>query len=224
MKKKTITIQQHFIILTIIIPNLGLHDINDGDLESFTEDKIEKIDAEAAFAAVTPSTLTVDAKKVEYSKALAKVQDGTTSDTKDKIKKRKELEELITLQASDCARIAGNDTVLFSRSGYKAKDVKGTPVGELDAPENIVFRNYGKNQGELQPDWNGVEHADNYTVQVYTDPLNPDTSVIKELTVKKSIAVIGGLTRKIDVWVRVRANGGSTGKGPWSDPATKLVP
>ena len=114
--------------------------------------------------------------------------------------------------------------VLYLKSGYEAKDVQGSPVGELSAPGEIVFRNYGKNQGELVPDWEPVDKARNYTVQVFTDVNNPATTVVKEVTVNPSKATLTGLTRGTNVWVRIRANGGSTGNGPWSDPANKIVP
>ncbi|MEO5569466.1 MAG: fibronectin type III domain-containing protein [Bacteroidia bacterium] len=212
------------IYLVIIIPKLGLQEQTDSDLGTYAEEKITKINLEPAFAAVDPSTATVKTKNDAYKIALGKVLDGTTANTADKDTLRGQLQELLTLQANDCALISAGNMVLFLKSGYEAKDVAGSPVGELDAPENILFRNYGKNQGELVPDWTGVEHARNYTVQVYTDPANPDTSVVKEVIVNPSKATIGGLTRGANVWVRVRANGGPTGHGPWSDPANKIVP
>jgi hypothetical protein len=196
---------------------------NEKYMES-AEEKIEKINETPALAAVVPSTADVEAKNNAYKIALGKVLDGTTSDTEDKDRLRGELGEMLTAQAADCAKIADGDMVLYLKSGYEAKDTAGTPVGELDAPENMVFRNYGKNPGELQPDWDPVEHARNYTAQVYTDFENPDTTILKEAMVNPSKATIDGLPRGSTVWVRVRANGGSKGKGPWGNSINKIVP
>jgi hypothetical protein len=212
------------IILIIIIPKLGLKEQTDSNLATYATEKIEKIDLEPAFAAVSPSTITVKARNDAYKLALGKVLDGTTADTADKDLKRSVLQEQLTLQAYDCARISNGDMVLYLKSGYEAKDVQGSPVGELNAPGGIVFRDYGKNPGELVPDWEPVENAVNYTSQVFTDVANPNASVVSEVTDRPSKAKHTGLTRGTNVWVRVRANGGSTGKGPWSDPANKIVP
>jgi len=224
MKKKTMTVKQYMFVLTMIIPKLGLQNISDGDLVTYADEKKQKIDLEPALAAVSPSTATVKTKRDLYNAALAKAEDGTTADTSDKNDQRADLAVLLTLQALDCARIANGDITLYLKSGYEAKDLQGSPVGELGATTEIVFRNYGKTQGELQPDWTPVENARNYTVQVYTDPANPDGSVVKEVMVNPSIAKIGGLARGREMWVRVRANGGAGGFGPWSDPANKMVP
>jgi hypothetical protein len=43
--------------------------------------------------------------------------------------------------------------------------------------------------------------------------------MVKEVTVTNSKAEINDLPRGTSVWVRIRANGGSKGVGPWSDPA-----
>jgi len=74
------------------------------------------------------------------------------------------------------------------------------------------------------PDWAPVGNARGYTAQVYTDVSNPDGTMVKEATVTASKAEIDGLPRGTSVWVRVRANGGNKGTGPWSDPASKIVP
>jgi len=137
---------------------------------------------------------------------------------------RNELENMLTQQAYHCALIANGDLVIYLTSGYEAKDLQGKTTGELFPPQNILFRDYGKNSGELVPDWNKVKDARNYTTQVYADVNNPSGSILKEVTDNPSKVTIGGLTSGQKVWVRVRANGGSTGHSDWSDPATKFVP
>jgi hypothetical protein len=208
----------------IIIPKLRLSRLTDSQLNTFAQEKYDKLNGNLAFAAVSPSAADVEAKRVDYAAALAKASDGTKADTEVKNQLRKALEEMLTLQALDCARIANGDMAVYLTSGYEAKNVQGTPVGELGTTDEIVFRNYGKNPGELQPDWAPVAHARNYTVQVFTDTNDPVASLVKEVTVNPSDAAIGGLERGRMMWVRIRANGGSNNHGPWSDPAGKIVP
>jgi len=209
--------------MSVIIPKLGLHDITDAKLPEYAQDKVDKITASGVFAALVPSPAQVQAKKNQYEAALVKSDDGSKADTVAKDERRKELEAMLTLQAENCAEIANGDLEIYVKSGYEAKDVKGTPVGILGAVTGFLLA-YGDNAGELKANWKALEHADNYTLQFYSDPANPDGSVIKQEIVKKSKAITNGLPGGEIVWARVRGNGGSAGHGPWSDPAEKRVP
>jgi len=212
------------ILLPIIIAKLELADLTDSALITYTQEKIQKLTGNAPFAMVNPTLVMLQAKLDEYVLAVGKASDGTTADTIAKNARRKELQELLTLQAFDCSRISAGNMEKYATTGYAAKDTAGTPVGELSATTEILFRDYGKNNGQLVPDWAPVGNARTYTAQVYTDPANPEASKLAEVTVNPSKAEINNLPRGTQVWVRVRANGGSTNVGPWSDPANKIVP
>ncbi len=209
--------------MSTIIPKLGLHDIIDAKLPEYAKDKVVKVLANSAFASVAPSPAELAGKITEYEEALVKSDDGTKAETSAKNDARRALEEMLTLQAQNCAEIAAGNLTLYLRTGYEAKDVEGTPVGILEAVTGFLLA-YGDNAGELKANWKVLEHADNYTLQFYRDPANPDGSVIKQEVVKKSKAITSGLPGGEIVWARVRGNGGSTGHGPWSDPAEKRVP
>jgi len=126
-----------------IIPKLGLAQKSDPKIITYTDEKIEKLTGNAPFAAVIPTVADVTLKKDAFETALA------ASNTSLKNQLRVDLEEMLTLQAYDCVKIASSDLTLYLTSGYEAKDTAGQPTGELDAPENILFRNYGKNSGQL---------------------------------------------------------------------------
>lgn len=209
-----------------IIPKLGLFSINDAALSEYAQDKIDKINAAPAFAAVNPSTATVNAKNQQYIAALVKADNGTKSDTALKDQRRAELEELLTLQALDCVKIANGDLALYLTTGYEAKDTKGQPTGELPQVTGVAL-SYGNNAGELKASWDVISDANNFTVQAFSDAANPDGSIQKQYTVGKigrSQTTLNGLPNGQLVFVRVRANGGSTGFGDWSDVAEKRVP
>lgn len=209
--------------MAVIIPKLGLNDLHDSELPEYTQDKVDKVTASGAFAAVEPSPGDLETKKDEYEDALVKADEGTKADTEAKDNRRKELEEMLTLQAQNCAEIAAGDLALYLTTGYEAKDTEGSPVGALAAVTGFLL-DYGVNAGELKANWDVLEHADNYTLQFYSNPEDPDGSVIKQDIAKKSRATTGGLPGGDIVWARVRGNGGSLGHGPWSDPAEKRVP
>src|ERR1051325_4550781 len=209
-----------------IIPKLGLDDLKDAQLVAYARDKVEKINAAPEFAAVNPSAAAVQAKTNEYEDALVRTNDGTRADTQYKRQLRIELEQLLTAQAHDCARIANGNLPLYLQTGYEAKNIKGHKHGELPAVTGIKLF-YGDNDGELKASWNPMEEADNFLVHVFTDVKNPNGSVIKECIIKKigrKKTTLSGLPSGQKVFVRVRGNGGSTGQGPWSDIAEKRVP
>lgn len=206
-----------------IIAKLELDEKTDSGLVTYANDKVEKIEGNPNFSGISPSAADVAAKAEQYKKALAKAVDGSKADTEAKNARRKELEDILTLQANECAKMANGSLEKFLTSGYAAKDTKGQPTGELGQVTGLEL-DYGKNEGELDADWDTLEDADNYTYQIYTNAADPDGSKIKEGLAKKSKATISGLPSGQKVYGRVRGNGGSKDFGPWSDPAEKRVP
>lgn len=212
--------------MTQLIPKLKLHDINDSALSEYATDKVTKVSTNVVFVAVNPSTAAMAAKEQEYSAALVKTDNGTKADTAYKKQKRKELEALLTAQAQDCARIANGDLAVYLSSGYEAKDIKGSPKGTLRQVTGVSLF-FGNNDGELKIGWDTMREALNFTVQVFSDISNPDGSILKEYIIGKigrSKAILSELPSGSKVFARVRANGGSTGHGAWSDPTEKRVP
>ena len=215
-----------------IIPKLELHKLQDAELLEYAEDKVQKINATnppgvpGPFASVNPSTAQVQSKLNEYAQALVSADDGTVADTELKNQRRAELEALLTLQANDCALIANGNLALYLETGYEAKDTQGHPQGELPAVTGLELF-YGDSDGELKASWDAMEEAENFLVWAFADVNNPDSSMLKEYIIGKigkQKTVLSGLPSSQKVFVRVRANGGSTGHGAWSDLAEKRVP
>jgi hypothetical protein len=203
--------------MSTIIPKLELVSIIDAKLEEYALDKVAKInDAGSVYSGINPGTAEVEGKAEEFKDALVAADDGTKADTEAKDDLRKELEAMLTLQAQNCAEIAAGNKEIFLKSGYELKDVKPGPVGELEAPDMHKLKST-QNIGELKANWSPVEHKQNYTIRAYTDSTDPEGSLIKEEIVSPSNAHIQGLTSGAQVYVDVRANGGSTKHGPWSE-------
>ena len=80
----------------------------------------------------------------------------------------------------------------------------------------------GDNTASLDVHWDPLANGKTYEVQTSPDPFTT-TSFVTADTVTKSSTTLTNLTSGSRVWVRVRAIN-SAGKGPWSDPAVKVVP
>ena len=76
--------------------------------------------------------------------------------------------------------------------------------------------------GTLDGQCDPVAYASSYEVLTTADP-NVPASWVPRFTSQRSTFQLTGLTSGARVWVRMRAVG-SLGAGPWSDPATKIVP
>jgi len=80
----------------------------------------------------------------------------------------------------------------------------------------------GDNAGSLDAHWDPPGNAKSYEVQTSPDPFTDATWKTAD-TLTNSKVTLAGYTSGAKIWVRVRAIN-SKGKGPWSDPAVKVVP
>jgi hypothetical protein len=115
---------------------------------------------------------------------------------------------------------ANGQETLLSASGYAlaAPAVPAAPVGPI-ANLSVTASDM---DGALDASWDPDTSARTYDVQVTTtDPVAGPWTTVQQPTA--SFATVSGLTSGNRAWVRVRGVG-SKGPGPWSDPATKIVP
>ena len=82
----------------------------------------------------------------------------------------------------------------------------------------------GDNPGSVDAMWTPVAGARSYEAQVNTGDANVEASWSFGKSTSKLSVTLTGLTSGAKLWVRVRAIGGNDGAGPYSDPATKVVP
>ena len=98
----------------------------------------------------------------------------------------------------------------------------GAPVGVPDQVLDLAVTE-GDNEGALDCMWKPTRGATSYELETCADPNLPNTWAHRD-TVTASKATLSGLTSGARTWVRVRAIGTGGLKGPWSDPAVKVVP
>jgi hypothetical protein len=80
----------------------------------------------------------------------------------------------------------------------------------------------GDNDGEIDLQWDKIKNAHSYEIQRCDDP-PVDANYANSVSCTVSKRAMTGLPSGTKMWFRVRAIGGA-GPGPWSDPATKMVP
>jgi hypothetical protein len=126
----------------------------------------------------------------------------------------------LTLQAAYVQDVTGGDAVKIATTNMPIRkpSLPIGPLGQVMALKVIA----GVNAGELKASWKKLRGAKSYEVQVSVDPFTAATwrGVAPSSKVR---TVIDGQTSGAKMWVRVRGIG-SGDPGPWSDPATMIVP
>ena len=125
----------------------------------------------------------------------------------------------VTLLGAYVENITAGDRVKIESAGMAVRSA-GAPVGPLGQVLDLAVSE-GDFDGTLDAMWKPVRGAKSYEVQVST---NSETGWAAKMTASRSSARIEGLTSGTKLWVRVRAVGADNKPGPWSDPATKVVP
>jgi hypothetical protein len=92
-----------------------------------------------------------------------------------------------------------------------------TPTGPLPAPVNLQSFT-GDLEGTIHLQWEPVIRRDVYVAECAQNANGPWTQVYSG---KRARTTCGNLTPGAEYYFRVRAQGGSTGLGPWSDITRK---
>ena len=126
----------------------------------------------------------------------------------------------LTQEAAYVQDVTGGDAVKIATTNMPMRR-PNEPIGPLGQVLALVVK-AGVNAGELKASWKKLRGAASYEVQVSVDPFTPMTwrGVAPSSKIR---TVITDLTSGAKMWVRVRGIG-SGDPGPWSDPATMIVP
>lgn len=170
----------------------------------------------ATLTAVTNAALALE---TGYNEALA-ARNAAIAKTEAQRRLEDGLDALLTQLSADVQSRSGGDAVKIQSA---AMEVRGdaAPMGELAQVTNLAVT-MGDAAGELDAHWNPVRGTRSYRVETTTDPAAQANWTIADV-VTKSSATVQNLVSGSKVWLRVAAVGAS-GTGPWSDPATHVVP
>ena len=117
--------------------------------------------------------------------------------------------------------VTAGDQVKIESAGIPVRSA-GTPTTMTQVLDLALTP--GDNPGSVDAMWKPVAGVRSYECQVNT--VNPDVEAnwsFKKSTSKSSVT-LEGLTSGAKLWVRVRAIGTNDNAGPYSDPATNVVP
>jgi len=137
--------------------------------------------------------------------------------------------EVDTLDAALSQVLRDLGAYVQNTSGGDEAKILGAGMGVRDPAAPVTMTQVtglesspGDDSGEVDLSWNPVRGASSYEVQSSPDPITPTSWGHAGISTKSTFALTGAPSGQ-RCWFRVRAVG-ANGPGPWSDPATKIVP
>lgn len=125
--------------------------------------------------------------------------------------------------AAHVDNIAKGNAAIIESAGMGVK-ATAAPIGQLPQVQNLVL-SIGDNPGEVDGQWNAVRGRSNYEIQQCTGDPTLETNWVLVKSASPSRVTLSDLTSGTRIWVRVRAKAPKdVNDGPWSDPATLIVP
>ena len=168
-------------------------------------------------AATTSLKNTATTKLAAYHSALAAVDTAMS----DRDAAFDALRAALTQLATYVDNIANGDRVKIESAGMPVRN-DPEPVGVLARVENLAL-DFSEFDGALKAAWDSVRGAGSYEIQSSVDPVTPTSWAYKDISTISS-ALLKDFTSGTKMWIRVRAVGLGSERGPWSDPAAKTVP
>jgi len=183
-----------------------------------------KLTGNVKFPAPNPTIINFDTLITEAETANDEYETArTTADEKLTVRNMK-LDALtagITLQSSYVEDTSTTDADVES-AGFTVRAASNVPAGPPAQIHNLTVT-AGDTDGSLDVQWDPDQSAKTYEVQSSPDPFT-DASWIHRDSVSPSSTTLTGLTSGTRTWVRARAIGTKSQKGPWSEPVSKIVP
>jgi hypothetical protein len=145
------------------------------------------------------------------------------------VAKQKTVNRVAAFDAADAASsqleayvegASGGDAAKIESAGMNVRSDRTPP--QVPAQVLSLVLTAGDFPATLDVAFDPQAGAKSYEVQTSPDPMTEPSWTFK-MSLAKSSGTIAGLTSGSKAWARVRAVG-AAGVGPWSDPATKVVP
>ena len=200
---------------------LGLANMSPDDIVSLANQIKTAMTGNANFPSPNP-TLTALATAITTATTKVAAQAAAKQATDDRDAAIAELCALLTSLADHVSNVSGGDPVKIESAGMGVK-APNAPIGALGQVQNLSI-SAGDSVGRLNLQWDPVRGVTNYEIQSSTDP-NVASGWKLVDTSGSSRLSMDGLTSGQKLWFRVRAKAPKkVNDGPWSDPATKVVP
>jgi hypothetical protein len=197
--------------------SLGFAQDGDNDLFDFSGDVIVGMTGNGAFPTPPVAMAALGTLKGDYEQALNKQEQGGTAATAAKNIAREALVAALRKNANYVEIEASNDLAKLLSSGYKSTSTNRAQT-VLDKVQITSIEN--AQNGELKVRIVTVPNAKGFDGRIKTG--NGDWSEIQSFANSRSI-LFKGLTPGTVYTIEVRAVGGSTGAGDWSDPVSHMA-
>jgi len=116
--------------------------------------------------------------------------------------------------------VSGGDEEFIESAGMDLRATPGTSTPPTQPA--ALSATAGDHDGTMDLSWDPVVEATSYVIEMSPDPPTATSWGHKGVSTKSTFTV-PGLTSGARLWFRVAAVN-PNGQGPWSDPATKIVP
>jgi|GEM_PF-3856351 len=117
--------------------------------------------------------------------------------------------------------IAGDDDAISVGAGFKPAIVRGAPIGELPAPQNVKAT-MSATRGRIDLKWTRPKGSKCEVVEYRTRGATPGPWQRWKFTARPKCSVTG-LTSGQDYGFRVHSVG-AAGEGPWSSKTVRMAP
>ena len=203
---------------------LGLNGLTPDELVAFASVVKTAMTGNANFTTPNPTLAALNTlitalqtKIATYNTALAAVDPALADRDTAEVALRGGLTSL----AAYVDNISGGDRTKIESAGMSVR-ANNTPLGPMPQVLNLILE-ASEFEGALEAHWDPVRGAASYELQTSVDPVTGSSWAFKDISSSSAIH-LNTFTSGDKMWVRVRAIGAESNKGPWSDPAAKTVP
>lgn len=192
--------------------------LSDGNLSPFAGGIIEGLTAQAAvFKALPVKVADLTVLKEAFDQAMVAITDAGPSATAAKNAARAALIDALRKDALYVEIVADNDMSLLLSSGYEAASTNRaqSPLAQLEVV-GVENARSGELRVKVRPQPNTKAYEGR--LKAAGSEFGPSVSFASSRAI-----LFKGLTAGVNYTLQLCAIGGSTGRGDWSDPVTKMA-
>ena len=196
--------------------SLGFAKMTDTEMDNFTQTVINGITGNAAFPTPPVTMANLQAARDDFTAKISAAQTGGPMETAAKNAQRQVILGMLNQLVLYVQMKCNDDLTTLLTSGFQAMSTNRAQVA-LGKPENMTVKN--GNSGQLVAKVTPIP-----TTSLYEIRAKPDGGewLGSAFSGDSQHITISGLTPGTNYTVQVRALGGLTGSGDWSDPITHI--